>query len=235
MKSIIAILRHADYNQPSGVPSALLPYPLTDMGVAQAEAAAESLAAFSRDNHVPILPDLHSSHMLRAWQTARVIGDCLEQVFACEFNVLEFDVLAERNVGAMANLTVTQIEDIMAADPRYAAPPTNWKSSSDFCLPFQGAESLVTAGQRVAGHCRDAIATLDQRDNPCIRVIVGHGASIRHAAMDLGLLKADEVSSVSMYHASPMYLTCENGVWQLLSGKWKPRTKSTDGDEIRGG
>lgn len=232
---VVALLRHAEYRQPEDVPSAWLPYPLTEKGLSQARAAASSLYDFMQSNELACLPRIDCSLMLRAWQTADVIANQLARLMGADLGIDEYPSLAERSVGAAANLTIEEIESILAEDPRYSRPAAGWKANSEYKLPFQGAESLDEAGLRVAFHIqRTWHAAMDSGDGG-LKIIVGHGASIRHAAKVLGLLASDEVGSVSMYHAEPIFITCEDGKWRLLAGRWKPRGAAGDrGDEFAG-
>lgn len=224
----IALIRHGDYHQPADVPSALLPHPLTDAGEQQAAAAAADIRAFADSRGLTVHPQVDCSRMLRAWQTARMIGDGLETSGLGPFSVHEHEALAERSVGAAANLTVQEIEAILERDPRHARPPSGWKSSTDYCLPLQGAESLLAAGQRVAGHISRVASGLD---DTMLKLIVGHGASIRHAAMELGVLTREGVSAVSMHHAKPVFVRMIGGKWTHVDGAWKPRKTGADSDE----
>ena len=228
---VVALLRHADYHQPTGVPSALLPYGLTAEGKEQASAAGSELLQFSRANELPFVSRIDCSRMRRAFETASIIKGSIDPDGAMAID--EFDALAERSVGAAANLTVEQISDILEADPRYGSPPPNWKSDSHYCLPLQGAESLLTAGLRVAGHIEQAFIKAEALKIPGIKVIVGHGASIRHAAIHLGLLGMDEVAGLSMYHARPIYIVRTPQGFKHIAGDWKIRTGSQGGDEVR--
>lgn len=228
-----ALVRHGDYHQPLNVPSALLPHPLTPEGIEQAHNAAMSLMRYADSEGLEIETALDSSHQLRAWQTASLIADSLKEMNRDkEYGVEEFSALSERSVGAVANLTVTEIESILAADPRYPAPPTSWKSDSHYCLPFQGAESLIEAGARVARHIEFRQSQL--HDKPVLKVIVGHGASIRHACVRLGLLDLSGVAKISMHHAAPVYIVGDVDGWRKVAGEWKQRSRN-GGDEIREG
>ncbi|MDA0979493.1 MAG: histidine phosphatase family protein [Proteobacteria bacterium] len=223
---LLAILRHADYEQPADTPSAWLPYALTAEGRTQAEDAGETLADFLSRHGMNSAPAIDSSRMLRAWQTASIIGGRLGVT-----EIAQFDGLAERSVGAVANLTTGQIEALLAADPRYESPPEGWKSTSDYRLPFQGAESLTEAGRRVADHLLACMEALEIGAPGHMKIVVAHGASLRHAAMHLGLLTPKTVGSVSMYHARPIFLTRDGGRWQILEGEWKPRKHKSQSDE----
>lgn len=221
---ILALLRHADYQQPANVPSAWLPYALNEQGVEQAQQAAGYIRRFMDTHSLTLSPVIDSSHMLRAWQTSSILGAALGLS-----DIEETERLAERSVGAMANLTTMEIEKLLDDDPRYDSAPTGWKSSTDYRLPFQGAESLSEAGMRVADHIR-----LVEQQTPAgqLRIIVGHGASMRHAAMHLGLLSRDGVASVSMYHARPVFIRRTGDHWEHVDGEWKPRAKTEKSDEF---
>tara|TARA_R110002072_G_scaffold1780_13_gene14979 strand:- start:61641 stop:62330 length:690 start_codon:yes stop_codon:yes gene_type:complete len=223
---VFALTRHGDYRQPQGVPSALLPYPLTEEGIVQARAAGLVCEGFAKDNKLTVLPVLDCSRQLRAWQTATLLAESMTG----EYTVDEYPELSERSVGAVANLTVQQIEAVLSDDPRYGAPPDDWKSDSHYCLPFQGAESLIQAGERVAAHIQQQIQTITQ---PCLKIIVGHGAAIRHACVQLGILDLSTVRTVSMHHAAPVFITYSDGQWRKVGGQWKLRSGLDQGDEIR--
>jgi 2,3-bisphosphoglycerate-dependent phosphoglycerate mutase len=227
---VIALVRHGDYHQPKGVPSALLPYALNQAGIEQAALAAPAIMDYASAENLNIESTLHCSRQQRAWQTASIIAENL----GGDFNVKEFQELSERSVGAAANLTVVEIEQLLIEDPRYDAAPTGWKSDSYYCLPLQGAESLVQAGERVGRHI-EQVATAMSHNNGAdqLKIIVGHGASIRHACAFLGVLDLKMVTSISMYHARPVYIVKEAGVWRVVAGEWKQRDNQSDGDEIR--
>ncbi len=220
----ICVLRHADYQQPRDVPSAWLPYPLTEAGVSQSKQAAVVISDFLGRAGLEADPVLDASHMLRAWQTAKIISDELGLG-----EIEEFPGLAERSVGAAANLTVDEIEAILATDPRYEVPASGWKSSTYYRLPFQGAESLAEAGRRVADHL---LRRYGEMSGPGVKIVVAHGASIRHAAMHMGLLTPETVGSVSMYHASPLFFFEQGGTWQIAEGEWKQRNRGDKSDEF---
>lgn len=215
-----ALLRHAEYRQLEHTPSAHQPFPLTEAGVRQASAAGQQLLADAARLQWRIAPEIHCSGLLRAWQTARLIADELGEGVILG----EYPDLAERSVGSVANLTVQQIETIVREDPRYAELPPDWKSSSEYCLPFIGAESLRQAGKRVAVHLCSVMQRLESVvDEDTLQIFVGHGAAIRHAVHELGVLEAAEVSRLSMYHAEPVYLQYREAGWKQVGGRWKPR------------
>jgi 2,3-bisphosphoglycerate-dependent phosphoglycerate mutase len=224
---IAALVRHGDYRQLPGAPSAHQPFPLTDDGRQQARQAATGLLLEVQRHGWCIAEEIHSSMLLRAWETASIMADRLENAH----RVRTYPDLAERSVGSAANLTVKQIEAIIHEDPRYDRLPEDWKSKSDFCLPLQGAESLMQAGNRVANHLLATMQELAQQvRKDTVKVFVGHGAAMRHAAYILGVLCFEDVARLSMYHAAPVYLECREGRWEHVAGSWKIRDSINDLD-----
>jgi 2,3-bisphosphoglycerate-dependent phosphoglycerate mutase len=230
-RSCIAILRHGDYEQPPNVPSAHLPHPLTKTGDQQSRVGAQKILQWIKEHGYVLDPTIHCSSLLRAYQTASNITEVMEVAGHDVFNILEHDDLSERCVGAGANLTVSEIEAILDRDPRYQKPAPGWKSNSWFRLPFQGAESLMESGLRVAHHLQRTAADLDHGPKR-LKIIVGHGASIRHAALCLGLLKSSDIPKLSMHHAEPLFISrSPTGQWEHWGGEWKirkPKDKAMD-------
>lgn len=169
-------------------------------------------------------PEIICSRQQRAWQTAATLAAELVATTPQSFHILEDEALAERSVGAFANLTTAEIEDILDQDPRYARPPQNWKSDSRYKLPAQGAESLIEAGARVAQCLCSHMDRLPGPSGPDTRIFVGHGASLRHAAHHLGVLGLEDIRRLSMHHARPVVLKRqEDGTWDHHCGNWKER------------
>ncbi len=224
-RTIAALIRHGAYHQMRETPSAHQPFPLDEEGEAQAHAAVARLGHDMATNDWALHPVIDSSRLLRAWQTARILADGLAPRLREPPVVESFDELAERGVGSAANLTTHQIEEILERDPRFEPPPPGWKSSSRYRLPLQGAESLLDAGARVAGHLLTrlrALAGSAARDT--VQLFVGHGAAFRHAAHHLGVLRLEEIARLSMYHAEPVYLEYYSGdEWRHVAGEWKVR------------
>jgi 2,3-bisphosphoglycerate-dependent phosphoglycerate mutase len=217
---IAALVRHGDYHQLADVPSARQPFAMTDEGHAQAKQGAAELMEIITKHAWSMHPDIDSSNMLRAWQTAQIFA----QVCGAK-SVASFDSLAERGLGCAANLTLTQIESILRDDPRYPPPPLNWKADSHYRLPLQGAESLIQAGRRVADYIEQRMAELaDAGGDEEVRVFVGHGAAFRYAAFHLGALELDRVDTLSMHHGRPLLLqSSADGRWRHVAGDWKLR------------
>jgi 2,3-bisphosphoglycerate-dependent phosphoglycerate mutase len=167
--------------------------------------------------------------MRRAWETAQALASSLGSQTGRSFSCSEFEALAERSVGAVANLTVAAIEAILREDPRFSAAPPGWKRDSAYRLPFQGAESLADAGARVAAHLLGWGQTAPEAT---LKLIVGHGGAFRHAASALGALAPERVSELSMDYCAPIYFEyrlASSGSAQLVQvgGSWQPRSSSS--------
>jgi len=220
---IVALVRHGDYHQIAGAPSAHQPFALTDEGCQQAEAGAHELVEICATNDWSISKIIDSSQMLRAWQTAEILSKRVAGA-----TIESFDALAERGLGCAANLTVAEIEEIIETDPRFPSPPANWKAESHYRLPLQGAESLLEAGKRVAEHITSRLAGFEGAGGS-VKVFVGHGAAFRHAAFHLGVLSFERIAELSMFHGRPVLLERgPSGVWRHLAGEWKVRPRGAE-------
>lgn len=230
---IAALLRHGDYHQLPNTPSALQPFPLTERGVGQAQRAVSllqgALAMFKWSLH----PVIDSSRLLRGWQTAEVMRQGLQQEALPSMDIEAFDALAERSLGSACNLSIRQIESALRADPRFPAPPPDWKSNSHYRLPLQGAESLMEAGDRVARHLESRLGELQAEvDRDTVKLFVGHGAAFRHAAYRLGVLDFAQIAALSMHHCRPVFLERRRaGDWLHLTGEWKVRSQGETVDD----
>jgi broad specificity phosphatase PhoE len=228
-RRVLALIRHGEYAQPAGVPSAHLPYGLTAIGVAQAREAALAVLDFARRSALTLEPSIDCSRMRRAWETAHLLGLELQRNTGLTFDCQEFDELAERSVGAVANLRMDAIEAILREDPRCEAPPPGWKRDSDYRLPFQGCESLVQAGTRAARHLWNSANALEVAGREAsLKLFVGHGGAFRHAACELGVLSRTDVAQLSMGHGVPVYLEVDrapNGRDRFvhIAGNWRQR------------
>jgi 2,3-bisphosphoglycerate-dependent phosphoglycerate mutase len=224
----VALMRHGTFIQPADVPSGHLPHGLTDEGRSEAERGARMLFQLADDNDLTIAPIIDCSRMRRAYETAAIVRSVLSERSGKQFEIVEFEDLAERSLGAAANLTVTEIERIVAEDPRYSPLPKGWKRSPEIVLPFQGAESLLTAGYRVAAHLQSR--TRDLAPNT-LKILVGHGGAFRHAAHALGILRLEQLSSLSMYCGEAVTLRHGPQGWSHFAGRWKPRKSVTTSSE----
>lgn len=225
---LIALIRHADYHQRKDSPSAQQPYPLTDAGAIEAAAQAQLLQRRAQGEGWQIGPQLHCSNLLRAWQTAHIFAQQLNQSCDQGFRVSETPELIERSVGSLANLTLEEIEQVLTEDPRYSSAPLGWKSDPHYRLPVNGAESLQEAGLRVARFIEAQRKTLHPQQ---LQLFFGHGAAFRHAACHMGVITERQTTQLSMYHAQPVILKLTKGQWQHIAGEWKQRaagSKVTD-------
>lgn len=228
---IAALIRHGDYHQPEGVPSAHLLHPLTKKGREQARAAVDGVRAYASHQNLIIASVIDCSSLLRGWETANEMTENLnEKKPEVPYCTEEFDELAERCLGGAANLRVDEIEDVLAKDPRVGSLPDGWKSQSEFRLPVMGAESLIEAGQRVAQHilaCLQRLRGIITEDT--LKLFVGHGAAFRHAALEFGVLTPVDIPALSMHHARPVYLEwLTDGRWAHVGGEWKQRIKMAE-------
>lgn len=218
----IALIRHGAYEQLKDVPSALQPFPLTKEGELEVRLQARAFGEWLKQTGSKLNPEIDSSTLLRAWQTAFIYMEELGDYFEGEPQVRSYSALCERSVGAVANLSIDEIERVMTLDPRFETPPENWKSDSYYCLPFDGAESLMQAGQRVADHLQSWKASEENRS--LIKLFVGHGASIRHCAFHLNVIKFSDIKRLSMFYGHPVVLAfAEDQQAQTLFGEWKVR------------
>ena len=228
---IAALIRHGDYFQLPDTPSAWQPFPLNQEGKKHALAAADAIYKTLNENSWQLDNNCDSSQLLRAWQTASIISDKLIKLNSSNkhLNVTAFEQLAERGVGSVANLPISRIEEIINIDPRYKNLPEDWKSNSYYRLPFQGAESLMDSGERVAKHIKTSMLELSNEiKTDTLKLFVGHGAAFRHAAFHLGLLKFEQIAQLSMFHGSPVYIELtENDQWTHIFGEWKVRAETT--------
>lgn len=222
MSRLIALIRHGAYEQIEQAPSALQPYPLTLAGEDEVRRQAQQFGHWLEEQKCQIDPVVDSSTLLRAWQTAQIYCEELAEFFTSPPMIESFPALCERSVGAVANLPVSEIERILELDPRFECPPSNWKSSSEYCLPFDGAESLMDAGARVATHIKSRLqSTVPQS----LKLVVGHGASIRHAAYLLGLIERGQIKQLSMFYGHPVVVdfSSRTQLGPPVFGEWKQR------------
>jgi broad specificity phosphatase PhoE len=227
---IAALIRHGDYHQLPGVPSAHQPFPLTELGEYQSREAADEVADILDANQWQLHPVVDSSNLLRAWQTAGIMVEHLLDHFPEPGELCSFDGLAERGLGSANNLTTELIQQTILKDPRFDPLPPDWKSNSQFRLPLQGAESLLEAGERVAAHLVTRMRVLKAgARGDTLKLFVGHGAAFRHAAFHLGILRFEEIARLSMYHASSVYLEyLGDREWQHIAGQWKVRSEQNE-------
>lgn len=215
----VALVRHGSFARPEGVPSAHLHHDLTPGGREEAREGATLLLEIASERGWAFDPVIDSSRLRRAYETAVIYRDLMGRALSRSFEIHQTDALLERSLGSAANLTERQIEEIIAGDPRYPNLETGWKRQSQTLLPFPGAESLLTAGKRVAEHVRWRMPTTGN----VIKIFVGHGGAFRHAAHHFGVLSLARVAEVSMYCGRPVVLAFSDYRWQHVVGDFKPR------------
>jgi len=254
-KRILAWIRHGEYAQPPGVPSAHLPHGLTPVGREQARAAAHLVWQFASQHALTLDTAVDCSRLLRAWETADVMARELERLGSPQLTLREVDALMERGLGAAANLDIEQIEAVLAADPRHETPPPGWKRDAHYVLPLPGAESLAQAGERLARHVRARMRALqansalatdrssstaagDEGAPATLTLFVGHGGAFRHAASVLGLLATADLQRLSMQHGAPIFFEFHPGRdgdaagerWARVAGDWRERPANASVD-----
>lgn len=225
-RTIAALIRHGEYQQQADTPSAQQPYALTAQGKSDVHDEVDNFAGLLEEHALAIAHRVDSSHMLRSWQTAMIFVEKLYQHEMPSMLIDSYDALSERAVGSVANLTIQQIERIIVEDPRYEEPPLDWKSNSHYCLPFQGAESLIQAGERVAAHLQQQMQKLRAEASvDTVKLFIGHGAAFRHAAYQLDVLEYEQLAQFSMFHARPVLIEhLDDGSWRHIGGDWKIRS-----------
>lgn len=125
----LALIRHGEYAQLANTPSALQPYPLTEKGAQDVREQARQFGEWLSGSGYQLNAEIHCSTLLRAWQTADIYRQELIPLFVEPPRLCSFSALCERSVGALANLSVEEIERIVALDPRLAPLPEGWKLS----------------------------------------------------------------------------------------------------------
>ncbi|HEX7476886.1 MAG TPA: histidine phosphatase family protein, partial [Polyangiales bacterium] len=184
------------------------------------------LCVLAERHRLVLHPVIDCSPLLRAYQTACIAAEVLAAETRKPFRVEQHAALCERSLGAAANLTVAQIDQILARDSRYGRPPPHWRYLPTFELPFPGAESLMSAGKRVAEHLRNtALALASKSRAETLKLCVGHGGALRYAACELGVLELARAPQLSMQHGRPVLIErLTAGSWTHLDGSWEERS-----------
>ena len=229
-RRVAALMRHGHFPRPENMASAHLALPLSDEGREQAEAAADELLAVAAANGLEIDLHIESSPLLRAHETAMVVGETLRRKTGTTFEITDRDELIERGLGSCANLRFDEIEALLARDPRLETLPAGWRRLPDFRLPVAGAESLRMAGERTADRIDESLLSFapatssDGLSPDRLRLFVAHAGCLRHAAFVRGALSLDRVVNVSMEFAQIVLFEIQtNGQWVQLAGDWKKR------------
>jgi len=214
--------------------SAHSPLPLSGIGRAQAEQAAEVIATACTDRDLEIDEQIDASQLLRAWQTAIVLAEQLGARTGRPYRVVERDALIERGLGSAANLTFDRIRELVELDPRLSPLPEGWRRRSDFRLPLPGAESLADAGRRTAACITDSLDSIPAEDpRDLARLFVAHSGCLRHAAVALGALDPEIVAARSMEFVQAVLIEREPGDrWHIVGGEFPdflPRSQDGSG------
>lgn len=162
MAKKIIFWRHGqtDYNVQGRV-QGQVDIPLNEVGVAQAEAAADEL--------VKLKPDLIiCSDLRRAQATAQVLQDiCGEGV-----QLLKDERLRERAFGDFEGLSVKELKT------RFAGRYEEWRSTGE--SPLAGVESRGKVGMRVAQCVTEYFEDADE-----VLVVVSHGSALTQGLVKL--------------------------------------------------
>jgi 2,3-bisphosphoglycerate-dependent phosphoglycerate mutase len=221
-----ALVNHGHYDRPKGLPSAAQPYPLSVGGEHQAVELAVELIELAASHGCTIDPVIDCSSVLCTFQTAEIVAHELSVRTRAAFQVAQYDAMAERCLGPLANLTVEEIEHLFALDPRHPGQPENWQTCMYYRLPYPGAESLLEAGCRVARHLDQRLIELARHlAPPALKVFVGHDGAFRHAAVVLGALELRTVASIAMHPCRPVLLRYDaRAGYMHVAGDWARST-----------
>ncbi|NND02895.1 MAG: histidine phosphatase family protein [Acidimicrobiia bacterium] len=196
--SLVHLIRHGEVDNPHHVVYADLPgYGLSELGSAQADAAAVQLA------HAPVRAVM-SSPLLRARQTAAAIGAVHDIAIEYDDRLLEWE-------GGIrwAGVRWEDLEEVFPGELNaYLETPY------DLSLP---TESLLECGARVAATARDVAASLDGGD----LVIVSHQDPIHAGYLELVGLRPDSYHTDKPNHAGIISLEPTDQQWHRV-GYWQP-------------
>lgn len=162
MAKRIIFWRHGqtDYNVQGRV-QGQVDIPLNEVGLAQAEAAAEELAKLKPDLII-------SSDLRRAQATAQVLqGKCGEGV-----QLLKDDRLRERAFGDFEGLSVKELK------ARFTGRYEEWRGTGE--SPLAGVESRGKVGMRVAQCVTEHFENTEE-----VLVVVSHGSALTQGLVKL--------------------------------------------------
>lgn len=222
-RRVAAFVRHGHFERPEGTASAHSLYPLSAEGRGQAARAAVPILEMCRDLGLEIDPQIEASQLLRAWETAKILGAALGEATGQTFRVMQRDELIERGLGSATNMNFERVHELLAADPRLGPLPEGWRRMPEFRLPVQGAESLMQAGARVATRVASSLERVPDSDpRNVVRLFVAHSGCLRHAAVVLGALDVRTVPELSMDFAQTVMIEkLPNGDWVHVAGQFR--------------
>jgi 2,3-bisphosphoglycerate-dependent phosphoglycerate mutase len=232
MSRLIAVfLRHAELDQPKGVPAANLPHALTADGEDQATEAGQRLFALAEEFGAKIDDDIECSPTQAAWQTAAIIAEELDGLTGRDYRTVERSELAGRSLGSAANLGIRETETLIAEDPRYKKPPKGWLTQPDFRPPFPGAESPNAAGERVGEFVRRRAEEMwPHLTGDTLKLFVGHGSALVAAAAWLGAVPRTAPLKVLPHAQWALIEFNARGRCTLLDAAWRKPAKSDTPD-----
>lgn len=197
MAKRIIFWRHGqtDYNVQGRV-QGQVDIPLNEVGLAQAEAAAEELAKLKPDLII-------SSDLRRAQATAQVLqGKCGEGV-----QLLKDDRLRERAFGDFEGLSVKELKT------RFAGRYEEWRGTGE--SPLAGVESRGKVGTRVAQCVTEHFENAEE-----VLVVVSHGSALTQGLVKLlGLdpLAWQGLRGLDNCHWSTLIPYSRKPGWRLVS------------------
>jgi 2,3-bisphosphoglycerate-dependent phosphoglycerate mutase len=234
MSRLIAVfMRHGALKHPAGVAGGNLPYALTAAGENQAADAAQRLADLAADMDFKVDDDLECSPNEAAWQTAAILGEELEDITDRQgYRAVERAELAGRSLGSVANLKTTHIETLIEDDPRFTKAPKDWLARTDYRPPFAGVETLGGAGERLGDFVRRRIEELwPHLTGDTLKVFVGHGSALIHAAAFLDVLPKNRAAQLALPPAGWILIEFNAaGRCTLVDADWR-KPKKGDGED----
>ena len=229
-RRVVGLVRHGHFDRPERQASAHSLLPLSERGREQARDAADRVLELCAEHGLSLDGTVETSQLLRAWETARLLGERLGERTGSAPRLFERAELLERGLGAAANLRFEQIEALIAADPRLEPLPTGWRRIPEFRLPVPGAESLMQAGARAATRIASSMKSFaDDDPRDVLRLFVAHAGCLRHAAVQLGCLDVRVVAGLTMDHGQVILIELDRrGEWVQLAGQWRKRVPEAE-------
>ncbi|WP_111979216.1 histidine phosphatase family protein [Algibacillus agarilyticus] len=223
MAAIYALfICHTESDLLPNAPEGQQPFSLTHNGVRSAKQLVKKVDSLSEQLNCRIAHYIDSSQTLAAWQTADAIAEILSLNHGHEYKTDAFDALSNASLGALANLSFDDIEDVVRHDPRFPALPDDWRINGCYRLPVQGAESPMDAGKRLIKHVHQRLTALaETAEQATIKIFVSHDKVLRHAMCELGLLKQPDIHNVKFLPGNLLVTPFEAGCCgAIIEGGW---------------